>query len=149
MFVRFWITSSTNPEPAVFSLERVKNLRFSRIPGEEWVKDKILLYVKSEKIPTVHYSSDASSSSCVRYAPSSANTATGTLHSYEKQDQEAIDLLQKAGIAYELVDLALLHVTTRLKARVTGLNETPTLILHSRKVKGLENIKRVLQKVEE
>jgi glutaredoxin len=107
------------------------------------VKDKLILYVKSEKIPTVQYSEGVPGHPCT-----AAYRATSTVHCYKQEDQEAIDLLEKAGIAYERVDLSSRDVTTQLKAKITGLNETPTLIFQGRKIKGLENIRRVLQKVE-
>jgi glutaredoxin len=116
--------------------------------GKSGVKDKVILYVKSEKISVVQYSGDVSGGRCVRYAPSSAQAATSTMHCYGQQDKEAIDLLEKAGIAHKLVDLSSHEFTTRLKARIAGLNETPTLIFYGRKIKGLENIRRLLQKVE-
>jgi hypothetical protein len=107
------------------------------------VKDKITLYVKSEKISMVQYSEGLAGHTCT-----AAYRATRTEPCYKQQDQEAIDLLEKAGIAYERVDLSSRDVKTQLKARITGLNETPTMIFHGRKIKGLENIRRVLLKVE-
>jgi hypothetical protein len=107
------------------------------------VKNEIILYVKSEKISTVHYSEGVAGHPCT-----AAYRATSIVPCYKQQDQEAIDLLEKARIAYERVDLSSQNVTTRLKAKIMGLNETPTLIFHDRKIKGLENIRRVLQKVE-
>jgi hypothetical protein len=35
---------------------------------------------------------------------------------------------------------------TQRKARMAGLNETPMLIFQGRAIKGLENIKQLLQK---
>jgi glutaredoxin len=107
------------------------------------VKDKIILYVKSEKILTVQYREGLAGHPCT-----AAYRATSTVPCFKQQDQEAIDLLEKAGIAYERVDLSNRDFTTQLKARITGLNETPTLIFHNKKIKGLENIRRVLQKIE-
>jgi glutaredoxin len=126
-----------------FSRKKIMNLCFSRFSGEEWVKDKVILFVKSEKIPVVQYSEGVPGHPCT-----GAYRATSIVPCYKQQDQEAIDLLEKAGVAYERVDLSVHDATTRLKARITGLNETPTLIFHGRKIKGLENIKRVLQRVE-
>jgi glutaredoxin len=106
------------------------------------VKDKVILYVKSEKIPVVQYAEGVAGHPCTGWG------AARPVYCYKQQDQEAIDLLEKAGVAYERVDLSMHDATARLKARITGLNETPTLIFHGRKIKGLENIRRVLQKVE-
>jgi glutaredoxin len=127
---------------SVLSWKKVKNLYSDRFSGEEWVKNQIILYVKSEKIPVVQYSDGVPGHPCTGWG------ANRPVYCYKQQDQEAINLLEKAGIAYERVDLSKRDVETRLKARITGLNETPTLIFHGRKIKGLENIKQVLQKVE-
>ena len=106
------------------------------------MEDKIILYVKSRKISVGQYSEGVPGHPCTGWG------ATRAVYCYKQQDQEVIDLLEKAGIAYKLADLSRCDATTQLKCRITGLSETPTLIFHGRKIKGLENIRRVLQKVE-
>jgi len=105
------------------------------------VNGKIILFVKSERIPMVQYSEGLLGHPCT-----GAYRATSIVFCYKQQDQEAIDLLEKAGVAYELADLSRGDTATRLKAKIAGLNECPMLIFRGRAIKGLENIKQVLLK---
>ena len=105
------------------------------------MKDKIILFVKSEKIPMIQYSEGVPGHPCT-----GAYRATSIVPCYKRRDQEAIDLLEKTGVVYECVDLSMCDAPTQRKARMAGLNETPMLIFQGRAIKGLENIKQVLQK---
>lgn len=106
------------------------------------MESNILLYVKSEKIPIVQYTEGLSGHPCT-----AAFRATQVTYNYKPEDQKAMDLLEKAGIAYEVVDLSDCSFIMQLKAKIFGINETPTLILNGVKIKGLENIKRALQEI--
>ena len=107
------------------------------------LKNKVILYVKSEKIPVIQYSESVSGHPCT-----GAYQATDTISGYKPEDQEIIEFLEKAGITYKLVDLSNCPLTAQLKAKIAGINETPTLVLNGAKIKGLEDIRQALQRIE-
>lgn len=65
----------------------------------------------------------------------------------KQEDKEAINLLDEAKINYTLVDLADCPFTMQLKAKIKGINETPTLIFNGKKIKGAKNIQQILPKI--
>jgi len=104
------------------------------------MSDNIVLYVKSEKIPIVQHTQAVPGHPCT-----GAFRAAQTIYNLKPEDQQAFDLLQEAGVSYKLVDLSNCSFSTQLKAKITGVNETPTLILNGQKIKGTENIKQALK----
>lgn len=104
--------------------------------------DNLILYVKSEKIPIVRYSEGVTGHACT-----GAYRATQTDCIYKPEDKEALDLLKEVGTTYKLIDLSDCPFSTQLKAKITGVNETPTLVLNGRKIKGSQNIKQALHKI--
>jgi len=110
------------------------------------LKDNILLYVKSKKVSIIGYSQAPTVHTGwwvdgYGYHP----LATRTTHNYKPEDQEAASLLKEAEIAYKLVDLSYCSFMVRLKARVQRIDETPTLILNNKKIRGIGDIKQALQ----
>jgi len=101
-----------------------------------------VLYVKSEKIPLVEYGEGVPGHPCTI-----ALRTTQTIYNYKSEDQKAMDLLKEAGIAYKLVDLSDCSFTTQLKAKIIGVNKTPTMVLNNRKIKGAQNIRHVLEEI--
>jgi len=73
--------------------------------------------------------------------------ATQVTYKYKQEEEEAVNLLKEAGIAYRLVDLSNCSFTVLLKAKISGINEEPTLVLNHKKIKGIENIKKFLQEL--
>ncbi|MDI6805569.1 MAG: hypothetical protein QMD20_02765 [Candidatus Bathyarchaeia archaeon] len=60
---------------------------------------------------------------------------TQVTYNYKPEDQKAVDLLKENGIACKVVDLSDCSFMIRLKAKMSGINETPTLILNGVKIK--------------
>lgn len=65
---------------------------------------------------------------------------------YTLEDQEAINILNQAKIAYTLIDLNRCSLMTRLKAKFNRI-KTPTLFLDGKKVVGVKKIKEALKDV--
>ena len=106
------------------------------------MKDNTVLYVKSEKTSTFEHSRPVADHYCT-----DADRATQTIYTYKPEDQMAIDLLKEAGIVHKLIDLSNCPFSVRLKVIISRINETPALILNDRKIKGIENIRQVLQEI--
>jgi glutaredoxin len=106
------------------------------------VKSSILLYVKSEKVSIVPITEGIYDHPC-----SGARRATQTFHNYKPEDQKAMDLLEEAGTNHQIIDLSNCSFATQLMAKIKGINETPTLIMNGRKIKGSENITQILQEI--
>jgi glutaredoxin len=104
------------------------------------LKNNVILYVKSEKIQMTQYSEAVHGHPCT-----GAYRATQTMRNYKPEDQKAIDLLKEAGLSHQLVNLSECSAAARLKAKLTGVNETPTLLLKGKMIKGAENISQALQ----
>lgn len=103
----------------------------------------LTLYVKSEKISIVQYSEGIPGHPCT-----AAYRVKEIFERFKPEDEEAINLLNEAGIDYNLVDLSDCPFTTQLAAKIRGINETPTLVLESgEKIKGVQNIKQMLLKI--
>jgi len=107
------------------------------------LKNNIILYVKSEKIPLIDISE------CIPGHPcgEQPRKAVQVLQNYKAEDQEAIDILKEAGVVFKLVDLSICSFTTRLKAKMSRIDRTPTLVLNDRKIRGIANIKKALQEI--
>ena len=110
------------------------------------MKDNIVLYVKSKKVFVAGYSqTPITHTGWWIDGYGALPTATQVTRSHKSEDQEAIDLLKVAGTAYKLVDLSNCSFSARLRSKIMEVNETPILILNGKKIRGLENIKKVLQ----
>lgn len=61
---------------------------------------------------------------------------------YPREDQEAIEFLKDRDVSFNLTDLSKHSFLTRLKAKMSGINQTPTLILdNGTKLKGITQIR--------
>jgi hypothetical protein len=108
------------------------------------------LYVKSEKVYTTQYSSlfrNHDFWTLIHDIPVGASKTRQTAKNYKTQDKEAMDLLEKLGIPFNLVDLSNCSLMFKLKAKIIRINETPTLVLSNRKIKGIQNIKEALHEI--
>ena len=71
---------------------------------------------------------------------------TENLSFYLDEDREAIEFLTEKGIKFNLVDLSRCPFTVKLRAKITGVNKTPTLVLDDgTKLKGIQQIKEYFQ----
>jgi len=104
--------------------------------------DNITLYVKSEKIPIVQYSEGITGHPCT-----GAYRVKEIIKNFKPEDKEAMELLDQAQINYKLVDLSDCPFTVQLKAKILGINETPTLILGDEKIKGVQNIRQIISQI--
>lgn len=102
----------------------------------------VTLYIKSEKIPVMRYSEGLHGHPCI-----ATDRAPQTFYNNKPEDQNAMALLKEAGITHRIVDLSDCSFTVQLKAKIIKVNDTPTLVLNGRKIKGLENIKQALHEV--
>ena len=100
-----------------------------------------ILYVKSEKIEYVEYTMPHWGHWC-----SAGYRVTKTDYALSEEDRKAIELLEKYGLSFRVVDLGLASLLTRLRAKIEGVNKTPTLIFMERKLKGLKEIEAALEK---
>lgn len=57
-----------------------------------------------------------------------------------EEDMKAIEILEKAGLQYTLVDLGLASTSKRLMAKLEGVTTTPTLIYRGQKLQGISQI---------
>lgn len=107
------------------------------------MKDNITLYVKSEEIPIVQFSEGIPGHPCT-----AAYRVKEIVKNLKPEDKEAIELLNGAKVDYKLVDLSECPFTVQLKAKILGINETPTLVFGTgEKIKGVQNIKQVIIKI--
>ncbi len=106
------------------------------------MRKSLILYVKSEKIPIIQHCQGISGHPCT-----GAYRVGETIYNYTSEDKAVIDLLEEAKIAYELVDLSDCPFSVQLKAKILGINKTPTLLLNNRKIKGVQNIKQALHQI--
>ena len=104
--------------------------------------DNITLYVKSENIPIVQYSEGITGHPCT-----GAYRVKEIIKNFKPEDKEAMELLDQAQINYKLVDLSDCPFTVQLKAKILGINETPTLILGDEKIKGVQNIRQIISQI--
>ena len=110
--------------------------------------EHVILYVKWKKISVddsdVSYTTQSLTSHGYIFGPYTGKAEA--IFNYPQEDQEAINLLNQARIAYKLIDLTRCGSANRLKAKISRI-ETPTLILKDTRIAGVENIKRVLKNV--
>ena len=103
------------------------------------------LFVKSEIIiPTFQFQQGIRRHPCT-----DAYVAKEIVKKFKPEDEEAINLLNEAGIDYKLVDLSDCPFTVRIKAKILGINKTPTLVLgNGEKIEGVRNIRQAILKIE-
>jgi len=106
------------------------------------VAEPAVLYVKSEKISQVEYTMPNFGHWC-----SAGYRATKTDFVLGEKDRKAIEILEKVGLRYTLVDLGLTSATTRIKAKIESVNTTPTLIYKGQKIKGLQQIVQMVEAI--
>jgi len=63
----------------------------------------------------------------------------------EEEDKKAIEVLEKTGLQYTLIDIGLASASARIKAKIEGINKTPTLIYKGQKFKGLQQIMELFE----
>lgn len=56
-------------------------------------------------------------------------------------------MLENVGLRYTLIDLGSAGVAARIKAKIDGVNSTPTLIYKEHKLKGVQQITKMLQTI--
>ena len=88
-----------------------------------------VLYVKSEKVAHIEYSMPHHDHYC-----DAGYRATSTDLILNEEDRKAIELLEKAGLRFTVVDLGL--AMARIRAKMEGVNATPTLIYKGQKMRG-------------
>jgi len=104
--------------------------------------ENITLYVKSEKIPIVQFGEGISGHPCT-----GAYRVKEIIENFKPEDREAMELLDQAKVSYKLVNLSDCSFITQLKAKILGINETPTLIFESEKIKGIQNIRQRISQI--
>jgi len=61
---------------------------------------------------------------------------------YQEEDEEAIEFLKRKNIPFDLIDLSHRSFLDRMKAKIEGVNSTPTLVLdNGTKLNGINKIK--------
>jgi hypothetical protein len=71
--------------------------------------------------------------------------ATKTEFALKRENQKAVEALEKAWLLRTIVDPGLASATARMKAKIEGVNATPTLIYKGQKLKGLQQIMGLLE----
>jgi hypothetical protein len=98
------------------------------------------LYVKSQKVDVVQYTMPN-----VRdggHWCSAGYRSQGVLDGYSPEDGEALAELKSKGMNFSLVDLSACPFATRLRARMSGINRTPALVLDDgTKIEGISQIR--------
>jgi glutaredoxin len=102
----------------------------------------VYLYVKSEKVYVTEYTMPHQSGG--GHWCSAGYRAQQTLRCLNENEQKAKQLLESAAINYKIIDLGESSFLTKIKAKLKGVNETPTLIFGNRKIEGIENIQNFL-----
>jgi predicted DsbA family dithiol-disulfide isomerase len=70
----------------------------------------------------------------------------GVLSSFSFEDEEALTSLRSKSVSFSLVDLSSCSFENRLKAKMRGINRTPTLVLDGgTKIEGIAKIKKWLE----
>jgi len=106
------------------------------------MEEQAVLFVKSEKIEHVEWSMPHHDHWC-----SAGYRATKTDFVLGEEDRKAVEALEKSGLNYKVIDLTFASAATRLKAKLEGVNTTPTLTYKGRKIKGLQQILNMLTAV--
>jgi hypothetical protein len=104
------------------------------------VAETPVLYVKLAKIAQVEWTMPHHDYYC-----SAGYRAAKTDMILNEEDQRAIEVLEKAGLKYVLIDLSLETSLNRVIARIRGVNATPTLIYKGQKLEGLQQITSALE----
>jgi hypothetical protein len=98
------------------------------------------LYVKSQKTDLVAYTMPHRDHYC-----SAGYRSQGVLSSYGPEDEEALANLRSKGTNFSLVDLSLCSLENKLRARMSGIKRTPTLVLNDgTKIEGIGKIKEYI-----
>ncbi|MEM2249894.1 MAG: hypothetical protein QXP16_04270 [Candidatus Bathyarchaeia archaeon] len=104
--------------------------------------ENLTLYIKSEKIEVVRYAEGIKGHPCTAYR------VKEIFKKFKPEDEEAMELLNKTGIKYKLIDLSDCPITTQIKAKILRINETPTLVLENgEKIKSIQSIKQAIHKI--
>lgn len=98
------------------------------------------LYVKSQKIDQVEYTMPHKSGG--GHWCSAGYRSKGVMRYFTPEDKDAIEYLKQKGISFNLIDLSDCSFKTILKAKIGGINQTPTLTLDDNtRIKGIKQIK--------
>jgi len=97
--------------------------------------EEAILYVKSTKLDLVSWTMPHHDHWC-----SAGYRSKSTQKAFSGEDQEAIEILEKSNIPHLVIDLSDCPLTFRMNAKLQGINNTPTLVVGSEKVKGLHEI---------
>jgi len=100
-----------------------------------------VLYVKSKKIEQVEHTLPYGNN----HPCHAADRATKTYFVRSEEDEKAIELLNEAKLNFKLVDICLANPIARFKAKINGVNATPTLVYNGQKFKGLHQITEMLE----
>ncbi|MCW1296728.1 MAG: hypothetical protein OH319_03540 [Candidatus Parvarchaeota archaeon] len=101
-----------------------------------------ILYVKSEKVDQVQYTMPNWGHWC-----SAGYRSSKTDFVLNEEDRKAIEALERAGISCKVVDLGQASMIAQIRAKIEGVNSTPTLLYKGQKIKGLEQILSALEKL--
>jgi len=104
------------------------------------VEEPAILYIKSQKVEQVQFTKPQSDHWCTEGYRSTKTDLIQT-----EEDRRAVEMLDKAGLQYTLVDLGTVKGLTRLSARVKGVRITPTLVYKRRRFVGLGEITSILR----
>jgi len=99
------------------------------------MEEQAVLFIKSEKVEHVEWSMPHHDHWC-----SAGYRATKTDFVLREEDRRAVEALEKSGLNCKVIDLTFASAATRLKAKLWGVNATPTLTYKGRKIKGLKQI---------
>ena len=104
------------------------------------------LFVKSQKVDMVKYTMPNLSGG--GHWCSAGYRSQGVLSSYASEDEEALTGLRSKGVNFSLVDLSVCPFETRLKAKMSGVNKTPTLVLdNGTRIEGVNRIREHTRKL--
>jgi hypothetical protein len=99
------------------------------------------LYVKSQKTDVVSYDA-VPGGSAIADRCAAGYVSRSVLSGYRPEEEKALTILRGKGVKFSLVDLSMCPFVTRLRARVTGIKKTPTLVLDDgNKIEGINRIK--------
>jgi len=107
--------------------------------------EKAILYVTSRRV-----SSGGSPNNIFGYYnsmnfPSSSSGPPRDFRALKAEDEEAINILKKRNVTFEIVDLSQFSYVKRLVSSLRIGMRTPTLITKDGKLVGLENIRNVIE----
>ena len=98
------------------------------------------LYVKSQRSDVLQYTMPNVTGG--GHWCSAGYRSQTALSGFSTEDEEALWELKSKNTSFNLVDLSTCTFETRLKARMTGINKTPTLILDDgTKIEGINQIR--------